>query len=465
MFAPLRQRDFSLLWFAGLVSVAGDFALMIALPLHAYALTGSAVATGGVFAAGLVPRVILGSVAGVFVDRWDRKRTMVTADLLRALLLLPLLLVDSPDLLWLLYASRAAVGTLGLFFGPAETALLPKLVGKERLVQANALNALNNNLGRLVGPALGGVAYAAFGLPGAVLVDAATFLGSALLVGLIRADARPERRDPATAAGTAWKRMADEWVAGLRLVRGSRVLWAAFGAFGLGMVGEGTFEVGFTPLVVDVLAGGAPGAGWLMSAQAIGGLAAGAIVAAVASRVPPRRLFGFGLAGIGLCDLAMANTTTLTDPGPVAIGVASVFMLLAGFPAVAFQAAGTSLIQEATADAFRGRVFGALGAVDGIAILVGIGLGGPAIDRFGVVPVLSVGAAMWIVGGAFAMAALPRTGNRATTRPETGRPDRREAAAGGESANSDAPPEAADAWRARQKTDTAVLDETGVTSR
>ena len=97
--ATLRHRDFALLWTAGLVSVAGDFALVVALPLHAYALTGSAVATGGVFAASLLPHVLLGSVAGVFVDRWDRKRTMIVADLLRAALLLPLLLVGSADLL------------------------------------------------------------------------------------------------------------------------------------------------------------------------------------------------------------------------------------------------------------------------------------------------------------------------------------------------------------------------------
>ena len=90
--------------------------------------------------------ILLGSIAGVFVDRWDRtdddrRRSP------RALLLLPLLVVRSPDQLWLLYLVRAATGTVSLAFDPAESALLPKLVGEERLVSANALNALNNNLG------------------------------------------------------------------------------------------------------------------------------------------------------------------------------------------------------------------------------------------------------------------------------------------------------------------------------
>ena len=118
---------------------------------------------------------------------------MVAADLLRAALLLPLLAVGSPDLLWLLYLVRAATGVGGLIFDPAESALLPRLVGEERLVTANALNALNNNISRLVGPVAGGLLYAAGGLPAVVIVDAAGFALSAALIMAIRTSARPER--------------------------------------------------------------------------------------------------------------------------------------------------------------------------------------------------------------------------------------------------------------------------------
>jgi MFS family permease len=184
MLATLRQRNFALLWLAGLVSIAGDFALIVALPLHVYRLTGSTLATACTLAANSLPRVVAGSVAGVFVDRWDRQRTMVAADLLRAAALLPLLV--APTNLGAIYAIAAVQGTIGLFFSPAEGALLPQLVGEERLVTANALNALNDNLGMLAGPALGALLYAETGIGGVVLADAATYLGSALLIGLIR---------------------------------------------------------------------------------------------------------------------------------------------------------------------------------------------------------------------------------------------------------------------------------------
>src|ERR687893_555584 len=93
MLAVLRQRDFSLLWFGGVLSVIGDYFLFIALPFFVYERTGSVLATGAMFAAETLPRLLFGSVAGVFVDRWDRKRTMVFADLSRAMVLLPLLVV------------------------------------------------------------------------------------------------------------------------------------------------------------------------------------------------------------------------------------------------------------------------------------------------------------------------------------------------------------------------------------
>ena len=97
MLEVLRRRDFALLWFAGLVSLTGDWMLVVALPVTVYELTGSALATGGVLIANRLPALLLGSVAGVFVDRWDRKRPMVVANLVRAPILLLLFAVDSAD--------------------------------------------------------------------------------------------------------------------------------------------------------------------------------------------------------------------------------------------------------------------------------------------------------------------------------------------------------------------------------
>jgi hypothetical protein len=248
--------------------------------------------------------------------------------------------------------------------------------------------------------------YAAGGLPAVVIVDAASFALSAALIMAIRTSARPEREDDPADGATAWSRMVMEWRAGLRLVRQDRALRTIFIATGLGLLGEGTFSVGFTPLVIDVLEGGAAGAGVLASAQAIGGLLAGVLVARAALQLSPRVLLAGGMIGLGLTDLGVANAALLAPPGPAAMAVGSTFMLLAGFPVVSSLAARDGLLQTLTVDAFRGRVFGAMGAIQGLAILVGLTLGAAAIDAIGVVPVVSLGAAMWIVGGVFVLVRL-----------------------------------------------------------
>ena len=134
----------------------GDYMLFVALPIYIYETTGSTLATSLMFMAGAAPRVLLGSVAGVFVDRWPRQRTMVICNLLLALGVTPLLLVALGGPIWTVYVVAIFQSSINQFFGPAETALLPTLVEQKQLVSANALNALNNNLARFIGPAAGG---------------------------------------------------------------------------------------------------------------------------------------------------------------------------------------------------------------------------------------------------------------------------------------------------------------------
>ena len=399
MLHVLRQRNFALLWFAGLISVAGDFALVIALPLFVYQETDSTLVTAALFAARFAPGILIGSLAGVFVDRWDRKRTMIWADLLRAATVLLLVIATSTDLLILVFLVAAVQGSIGLFFDPAENALLPLLVGEEHLVTANALNALNNNLGRLIGPAIGAWLYAAGGLGSVAIVDAVTYVGSAALVALIAAPARARPGDAASGQ-SALRRALGEWREGLALVRRSRPLMVLFGAAALGMVSEGAFvTLALAPFVLDALGGTEAQVGWISSAQAVGGLIGGVTVARFSSRFTKRWLVGGGMIGLGLADMAQFNARRVVGAGTPAVTFAMGCMVLAGFPVVALGAGSQSLLQELTEDRFRGRVFGALTAVRGVALLIGLALAGVLGDAIGIVPVLTAASALWLVGG------------------------------------------------------------------
>jgi len=123
-----RQRDYRLVLSAGLVSLTGDWILRTGLAFQVYVLTGSTLASGGLLLSSFVPMVVLGSLAGVFVDRWDRRRTMIVTNLLHAILLLPLLAVRDENSIWIVYAVVLVQSCLQQFFRPAEQSLIPVLV-------------------------------------------------------------------------------------------------------------------------------------------------------------------------------------------------------------------------------------------------------------------------------------------------------------------------------------------------
>src|SRR6266487_3781728 len=153
MLSVLRQRNFALLWFGQLISLTGDYVLIVALPFYTYQLTGSVLATGVMFLVQALPGLFLGSLAGVFVDRWDRRWTMIASDLLRAGVLLFLLLVRSRDLVWIIYAVAFTEQVISLFFIPAKGAVIPNLVEEQHLMAANSLNSTSDAITRLVDPA------------------------------------------------------------------------------------------------------------------------------------------------------------------------------------------------------------------------------------------------------------------------------------------------------------------------
>src|SRR5215208_2850755 len=261
MIRTLRQRNFALLWFAGLTSMIGDWMLFISLPIYTYNLTHSSLATGIMFMAGTIPRVLLGSVAGVFVDRWDRQRTMVIADLSRAVLILLLLLVRSSEQIWIIYLLAFVEALLSQFFGPAENALLPQLVDASQLVAANSLNSLNNNLARLAGPALGGLLFGLFGFKNVVLIDSLSFLFSGIMIAwIVQPPLTPEKTsDPLAPQARVWQ----DWLSGLRFILSSSVVSVIGLVIAVAALAEGIFNVMFVIFIRQKLGGGALEFGWL----------------------------------------------------------------------------------------------------------------------------------------------------------------------------------------------------------
>jgi MFS family permease len=394
----LRRRDFLLVWTGGLVSVAGDWMLVVVLPYVVYATTGSTFATAGMVVAELVPGIALGSFAGVFVDRWDLRRLLVVSNVAQAASVSLLLLAPAAEVLALVYAVAALQSAVAAFSQPAESALLPRLVPEGELVAANALNVLNNRLGRLAGLPLGSLVYATAGLHAVVLVDALTFLGAAGLVALVRPQPLPPPPDSRARVG-GLRAFLEEWVDGLRVIGQDRTIAVLFLAFGLMTFGGTMFDPLVAAWVRDVLHAGAGTYAALMTAHAASGIAGSLLVGAWGDRVAPRLLTGWASVVAGVLLLVRFNV-------PV-VSVALAISLLQGLFAVASAVGVEALAQQRVPAAHRGRVFGSLQATVWLLSLLGAVVGGVGAELVGLVPMLDAAALLTLLAGVVVLVMLP----------------------------------------------------------
>jgi predicted MFS family arabinose efflux permease len=387
---------------------------LVGLPFFVFRLTGSTLATGTMLIAGTLPRILLGSVAGVFVDRWDRRRTMVRTNLAMALGLTPLLLVDSPERLWIVYGVAFLEASLAQFFDPAEDALLPDLVGADHLLSANALNAQNNQIARLVGSAAGGVAVGLWGLRGVALLDAGSFLLAALLVQLI---SRGIGAKAARAVGVgiigAVKRFWGEWASGLKLVWGrpvGRVLLCVAAITG---VGEGVFITLLAPFLIRVLRGDGEDYGLFLSIQAVGGIVGGLLIASVGDRFSPVRLLGFASLVFGVLDLAIFMYPLVVS----GLWLAFVLVGIVGVPGAAFLAGYLTLQQTSVPNEYRGRALGAFAMTAAVAQVLGMALAATLGDRVGIIPILAIQGAVYVAVGVLVLVAGPSLDGESPAEP------------------------------------------------
>ena len=414
--SPIRNRNFALLWSGGLISDLGDWMLLIALPVYVFQLTGSAFITSTVFVAELVPALIVGQVAGVYVDRWDRRRILVIAGLVQAALLLPLLAATTVDRLWIIYLVAAVQSCLARLCGPAKAALVPALVPADQLAAANSMNAVSDNLARLIGSPVGGLAIQMLGLVGVVIVDAATYLVSAALTAGVRSPRQPAPAPaPAAAPSRPAATLVGDWLDGIRTIRRTRPLPAVLFIGALSQLAQGIFVVLFVVFVLQELHGTGGDVGLIRGMQAIGGVVGGLAIGALSRRISPRALIGWGFIVFGVISLATWNAPTLTT----AIGVYVGLFMVVGVPGVATMTGLMTTVQSVTPRTHLGRVFAAFEAAAGGLQAIGVLLAGALADRLGVVTILNVQGAIYVLCGLLALVAL-------RARPE--RSERRELA-------------------------------------
>ena len=397
MLAVLKNRNFTLLWFAGLISIIGNWVLLAALPFYIFELTGSAMATAGVFMAFMAPGIFLGSIAGVFVDRWDKLRTMLVVNLIQAGVVLLLTMVQSAEQSWIIFLVLVIESSVAQFFGPAENSLLPKLVSEEHLVAANSLNSMNDNLARLVGPAIGGLVLAVYGFSSVVLIDALSFGLSATLIFIVmltyQAGSNPLNAS-AVSAMTLRVRIAEvwaEWQGGFKIVRSESILKITFALIGVALFADAIISAIFVIFLQQDIGFSSVEFGYIMTARGVGGLIGGLAIAQFGARINPRHMLSVSLLVLSGVILAAVNFTTL----PAFL----IAMVVAGIPAVGMMIAVQTIFQKRTPEAYLGRVFGLFQTVVMLLMFLGSWVAGLLGEAVPTIHVLLFAASIYVVAG------------------------------------------------------------------
>jgi MFS family permease len=355
LLAPLRHRDFRLLWSGMCISLLGDGIFLVAMAWQVYALSNAPTALALVGITMTVPTIALLLLGGVISDRFDRRRIMLAADLLRGLAigLLALLSLTGVLELWHVAAIAAVYGAGTAFFSPAFDALVPELLPAGELAQANALDQFVRPIAlRLAGPALGGLLIDVLGVGTAFALDAASFAVSAGALLAMAPGARAAREGGTSVAG--------DLRAGLSYIRRHVWLWATFASAAVAyLLFMGPAEVLLPYIVKNDLGGSAAELGLVFAAGGIGSVGCAVVIG---QRGLPRRDITF-----------MYVTWTLATLAVAGYGVATAVwqLMLASLAFNALETAGT--IVWATAKQ-RHVPAALLGRVSSLDWLISIGL-------------------------------------------------------------------------------------------
>ena len=362
-FAVFRNRGFSLLWTGQLISTMGSALTSLAASILVYRLTNSAMSVGLMLMATAAPTVLVGLFAGVFVDRFDRKRIMIAADLIRAVLvfLIPALVPHSIVWLYVIVMISSAVGQ---FYDPAHESVLPEVAADEELAAANSLMVISSFGSTALGFAASGLIAGAADIKWAFYLDAISFLASAVCVFMIRI--KPIAAEEEATAAVVIRNLR----AGIRFLFGSPILRSLFFVSIPTLIGFGLSNAILLPFALTALKATEFQYGIQEGMTSLGFVAGSLLMATVFDRMREGAWIALSFIGMAIVGIAISFLSSV----PLAIAL----LTISGFVNAPSAIARRVVLQRNTPREMRGRVTSAFFVARDVFFLVGMASAGLA---------------------------------------------------------------------------------------
>jgi MFS family permease len=395
-FAVLRKRAFVYIWSAQLVSTIGDALTSLAAGIIVYRLTGSALSVGLMLMATAVPALVFGLIAGVMVDRFDRKRIMVSADLLRAAVVFTIPFLVNVHVIWL-YLAVMVSASITQFFAPANDSVLPEIATEEELGAANSIMAIAQFGSTAVGFALAGLLASSQSIDVVFWIDAGTFVFSAFMISLVRV------APLVVEELTTLREMIRNLTYGARFIARTPILRSLNVVKAPVVICFGLQNVLLLPFAITALHATEFEYGIQEGLTSVGFVIGSLLMARLSDRLREGQWLVLSWTGMGLFGLLYAIQSSVW----AAIGL----IALSGLLNAPSFVAGRLINQRHTPREMRGRVFSTAGVISTVLFLVGMGLAGVAdvVD----VRVMFVASSLVIVVAGLTTAVLPGLGQPA----------------------------------------------------
>jgi MFS family permease len=342
-FAALKHRNYRYLWSGTLLMGAGQWVQQVTLGWLLYDLTGSSILLGLLNGARAIPFLVAGPIAGVVADRVDRRKLLLLAEqfLFATAFIMGLLAATGYVAPWHLFVFTLLTGIAWSFTDPVRQTLIPNVVPKQDLVNAVALNSVANNATKVMGPALGGLLIALFGVAGNFFVQALAYAGVLTMIYRMAA--------PVTPAQARQSSMFANMQEGLRYVRSNTLVLALILIALVPRLLAVPYQTLMPIFQKDVLGVGPAGLGMLMAAPGIGGLIALLTLASIAGRANRQGV-------LMLTAVMLLGTFLMIFSQTTSFSLALLTLVGVGACQVMFNATVNTLLHLTVPDELRGRV-------------------------------------------------------------------------------------------------------------
>jgi DHA3 family macrolide efflux protein-like MFS transporter len=389
----LKNKNFFLLWLAQGISNLGDTVTNYTLIILVNAITHSTADIATLVIMIALPKIIFGLIAGVYVDRWNRKFTMLTSDSIRAILVLIFIVATVSRNVWLIYTIAFLQAAVGTFFDPARGALVQVVVSEDQYMEANSISQTLVVIGQFAGATLAGLLV---GLTGqyapAFIVDALTFVASVGLVWFVHL------KKIHTVNSETPQHFLHALQEGIRTVMHNSLLLAIIITMTILMFAVSPLQVLLVPLITNILHYSTTWLGIVQGGDTLGNIIAGVVIVGIAARIRPKPIFVISVFGLSLAIAGIG----------IAYNIPSLFfmMFVLGLVSVGFQTSIGTIMQESVSNEVMGRVLSLFDMLPGVASVISLALVGILGATIGVRQTFFFAGAIMALSGIYALSAF-----------------------------------------------------------